>query len=261
MAYYKTLDSILFDLDGTVWKDFTLIDGAAETIRTLQEAGKRVIGLSNRGTHSRKQITNYFREQGIKWDKEDIILSSYLAADYLQTHYPRLPVWVLGEEGLREELSEAGLTLAKEPEDADWLVISLHTGVTYHDLNQAFRAVIHGARILATNQDPVFPGNDGLQLDVGGLIGAIEASTGKKTDIIVGKPSHFMYQKVMQQAGSEPEKTMIVGDSLTSDIAMGAMFGLKTALVLTGNTTKEQADISSIKPDLILPSIKELPFT
>src|SRR5690606_17938413 len=119
---------------------------------------------------------------------EQIILSSTVTAQYLQENYPNDRIWPLGDAGLEEELRSYGLYIAATPEEASWVVITLHESVTYHDLNMAFRAVRHGAKIIATNEDKMFPTEDGDCIDVAGMIGAIVHSTGQEVSYVMGKP-------------------------------------------------------------------------
>ncbi|SEI00970.1 arabinose operon protein AraL [Halobacillus karajensis] len=260
MSRFDETSGFLIDLDGTVWKELELIEGAAESIQELQKAGKRVAALSNRGTHSRRQVASILQEKGVNLAPKDIILTSHVAAEYLRKHHPNEAVWVLGEGGLIEELQESGIPLASLPEDAAWLVVSLHTGVTYHDLDQAFQAVMNGARIIATNNDRAYPSSRGLSIDVAGMLGAIEATTGKTPEVVVGKPSVHMFECAMDRLQMTVEKTMIVGDSLDSDIAMGK-YGIKTALVLSGNTTIEMISDVERPPDYVFHSLKDLAGT
>ena len=173
----------------------------------------------------------------------------------LSRYYRNIQVWTLGEEGLREELRQAGVPLADRPEDADWLVISLHEDVTYEELNDAFKAARSGARILATNADRTFPRHDGAAIDVAGMIGAITAATGRPVDIVVGKPSWLMAEAALSRLQFEPEKCLMIGDSLESDIGFGRMFGMQTALVLTGSASAADAEAARHKPDFIWESI------
>jgi arabinose operon protein AraL len=140
MSNYDELQGFLIDLDGPVWKEMKLIEGAAETIQALQSDRKRVV--SNRGTYSREKMSNLLFEKGVHLDPQDIILTSHVVAEYLRKNYPYEPVRVLGESGLEEELLNSGVLIAINPNNASWLVFSLHIGVTCEDLNQAFRAVL-----------------------------------------------------------------------------------------------------------------------
>ncbi|ARW40005.1 glycolytic and pentose phosphate intermediates phosphatase [Bacillus amyloliquefaciens] len=246
----------LIDLDGTVFRGQELIDGAAEAIHTLQSLGKSVVFLSNRGNLSRAMCRKKLLGAGIRTDERSIVLSSSVTASFLKKHYPLSKVWVLGEKGLTDELALAGVAMAQKPQAADWLVISLHETVTYEDLNLAFKAASSGARIIATNRDRSFPNEGGHAMDVAGMIGAIEASAGAKTELVIGKPSWLMAEAACKALGLPPGECAIIGDSLESDIAMGRLYGMKSVLVLTGSAKLGEPRL--YEPDIVLGSIKDL---
>lgn len=246
----------LIDLDGTVFRGRELIEGAKEAVHTLQSLGKAVVFLSNRGNLSRAMCRKKLLGAGIRTDERSIVLSSSVTASFLKKHYPLSKVWVLGEKGLTDELALAGVTLAQNPQAADWLVISLHETVTYEDLNLAFKAASSGARIIATNRDRSFPNEGGHAMDVAGMIGAIEATAGAKTELVVGKPSWLMAEAACEALGLPPEECAIIGDSLESDIAMGRLYGMKSILVLTGSAKLGEPRL--YEPDIVLDSIKDL---
>lgn len=246
----------LIDLDGTVFRGRELIDCAKEAVHTLQSLGKAVVFLSNRGNLSRAMCRKKLLGAGIRTDERNIVLSSSVTASFLKKHYPMSKVWVLGEKGLTDELALAGVALAKKPQAADWLVISLHETVTYEDLNLAFKAASSGARIIATNRDRSFPNEGGHAMDVAGMIGAIEASAGAKTELVIGKPSWLMAEAACEALGLPPEECAIIGDSLESDIAMGRLYGMKSVLVLTGSVKLGEPRL--YEPDIVLDSIKDL---
>lgn len=246
----------LIDLDGTVFRGRELIEGAKEAVHTLQSLGKAVVFLSNRGNLSRAMCRKKLLGAGIRTDERSIVLSSSVTASFLKKHYPLSKVWVLGEKGLTDELALAGVTLAQNPQAADWLVISLHETVTYEDLNLAFKAASSGARIIATNRDRSFPNEGGHAMDVAGMIGAIEATAGAKTELVIGKPSWLMAEAACEALGLPPEECAIIGDSLESDIAMGRLYGMKSVLVLTGSAKLGEPRL--YEPDIVLNSIKDL---
>jgi arabinose operon protein AraL len=254
----NNMDGFVIDLDGTVYKGEQAINGAVETINYLKRFDKRMVFLSNRGNISRKMCHDKLREMGIDVKEEEILLTSTVTANYLKKHHEGCQVWVLGEQGLKDELEFAGIKLAEKPELADWLVITLHETLTYRELNQAFRAARHGARIIATNADKTFPSDEGDSIDVAGMIGAIVSSTGKAVDVVIGKPSRLMAEAALEALQLPPEKCMIIGDSLESDIRLGKQALMKTALVLTGSVKKEEAESSSLMPDLIWNSLADL---
>ncbi|OUM94130.1 MAG: haloacid dehalogenase [Thermobacillus sp. ZCTH02-B1] len=260
MAGSWTPDGFILDLDGTVYAGSRPIDGAAETIGYLRSRGKRVVFLSNRGNISRRMCRERLAAMGIPCEAEDIILTSSVVARYLREHEPDARVWVLGEQGLRDELALHGVRFAVRPQDADRLVVTLHETLTYAELNDAFRAVRAGARIIATNRDKTFPGEDGESIDVGAVLAALEHATGVAADVVVGKPSPAMARAALDRLGLPPERCLIVGDSPGSDIALGKRAGIRTALVLSGSVTREEAEAMAPaeRPDWMLDSLADL---
>ncbi|XID96194.1 HAD-IIA family hydrolase [Paenibacillaceae bacterium WGS1546] len=258
MKAIEAIDGLIIDLDGTVYMGSRAIDGAREAIAELRSAGKRIVFLSNRGNYSRRMCREKLLSMGIPASEEEIILTSSVTAAYLLDRHPDSQVWLLGDEGLREELAGRGVKLASKPEEADWLVITLHETLTYAELNDAFRAARGGAKILVTNEDKTFPGDGGECIDVGGLIAAIVHTTGASVSVVIGKPSAYMSDAALRALGLPPERCLVVGDSLHSDIALGKRAGIRTALVLTGSTNRAQAEAAEHRPDDIWESIADV---
>lgn len=252
------IEGFIIDLDGTVYRGSQAVEGALEAIASLRKQGKRVVFLSNRGNISRVMCQEKLLGMGIIAVAEEILLSSSVTAGYLKMNDPQAKVWTLGDTGLREELLSWDITLANIPEEADKLVITLHENLTYKELNLAFRAVRGGAEIIATNADKSFPGEEGESIDVAGMIGAIVSATGKEVKTVIGKPSPVMAEAALRTLGLPPESCIVIGDSLPSDIALGKRAGMKTALVLSGSTSRQDAELAKERPDAIWDSIAEL---
>lgn len=248
----------IIDLDGTVYTGKKDLAGAIDALCKLQQHNIPFLFLSNRGNYSRAMCKEKLAGMGIEVAAEQIVMSSTVTARYLQEHYVQDAIWTLGDPGLAEELRSHGLSIAEKPEQAKWLVITLHETLTYHDLNMAFRAVRAGAKIIATNEDRMYPTEQGDCIDVAGMIGAIVHSTGVEVTQVMGKPSTIMANTALSILGLPPENCMVVGDSLSSDILLGKRHGMATALVLTGSATLEDVARSEIKPDLVIESLAEL---
>lgn len=251
MAEIKHPTGFLIDLDGTIYAGDQLIDGAKEAIDYLQQEKFPFVFVSNRGNYSRQTCHEKLKNFGIHVHAEQIILTSTVAADYLANHAPAESIWVLGNDELKNELLAHGLMLASFPHEANWLIITLHEQVTYEELNQAFRAVQSGARIIATNADKTFPRHDGNCIDVAGLIGAIAYSTGKEPEVIVGKPSHHIADYALKQLKVPAENCIVIGDSLNSDLVLAKKFNMKAAIVLSGSTSIEQYNKNPLKADFV----------
>ncbi|BDH62810.1 sugar-phosphatase AraL [Lysinibacillus sp. PLM2] len=255
------MKGFIIDLDGTIYKNYQIIDGAREAIELLKINNLPFVFLSNRGNISRKNCLQKLKRIGIDCQIENIILASTIAARFFQQRKEE-SVWILGDEGLREELIDHQVNLATKPEQADWLLITLHEQLTYEDLNNAFRAVLNGAKIAVTNHDLIFPREDGPCIDVGGLIAAITATTGAKVQYSFGKPSPFMRDAALQQLQLEATDCVVIGDGLSTDMQLGIINEMKTAFVLSGVATVEDLHKTNITPlfigNTILDVVKDI---
>ncbi|MGE5549904.1 MAG: HAD-IIA family hydrolase [Bacteroidota bacterium] len=254
----RELQGFIFDLDGTVYLSERLIPGAAETIGTLRNQGKRTAFLSNKPIESREHYAAKLTRLGIPTEAEDIINSSLVMARYIADHAPGAAVYCLGEQPLRDELAGAGLRVTADPKQAAFLVVAFDRTFDYGKLNDALIAVKNGARFVATNPDRTCPVDGGEIPDCAGMIGAVAGVTGKQPEIIVGKPNPLMLQTILARMELSAADCLMVGDRLDTDIVMGLDAGMPTALVLTGATSREQLDGSHVRPHFVLDSIADL---
>ncbi|HEV8662668.1 MAG TPA: HAD-IIA family hydrolase [Candidatus Methylomirabilis sp.] len=248
----------VFDLDGTIYRGPRMIDGAAATVRALRERGAKVCFLSNKPIESRARYAEKLRGFGIAADLENVVNSSYVMARYLAARDPGAPVYVIGEPPLKEELTAAGLTVLQDPTGVRYLIIAFDRTFDYGKLRDALIAVRRGARMLATNPDRTCPTEEGEIPDAAGMIGAVEAVTNRKVELVVGKPNRIMLDVALERLGLPPGACLMVGDRLETDIAMGRAAGMPTALVLTGVTRREELAAAPVRPDYILESIRDL---
>ena len=247
----------LFDLDGTVYRGEALIEGAAQVIAALRAAGRRVAFLSNKPIQTRDDYAAKLTRLGIPTRSEDVVNSSLVLARHLARTDPGAACFVIGEPPLIDELRAHGLTV-REDADVRWVVIAFDRTFTYAKLNTALQAVKRGARLIATNPDRTCPVADGEIPDCAGMIAAVEAVTGKRVELIVGKPSRLMLEVALEVLGLLASETVIVGDRIETDVTMGKALGLGTVLVLSGVTPPDDPRIKQLKPDHVLASIREL---
>jgi NagD protein len=139
-----------------------------------------------------------------------------------------------------------------------WVVIAFDRTFDYAKLNTALQAVRQGARLIATNPDRTCPTEDGEIPDCAGMTAAVEAVTGARVEIVVGKPSPIILDVALARLGVPAAEAVIVGDRIETDIVMGKQRGLATVLVLTGVTRADDPRVAGIAPDLVLPSIRDL---
>ncbi len=247
----------LFDLDGTVYRGEALIPGADTTIAALRAAGRRVAFLSNKPLDTRADYAAKLGRLGIPTDAEDVINSSLVLARHLARLDPGASVFVIGEPPLVAELRAHGFDVRGDHR-VRWVVIAFDRTFDYAKLNTALQAVRGGARLIATNPDRTCPTEAGEIPDCAGMIAAVEAVTGAKVDVIVGKPSPIILEVALERLGVTASECVIVGDRLETDMAMGKRLGLATVLVLTGITRPDDPRIAEVGPDLVLRSIGEL---
>jgi NagD protein len=248
----------IFDLDGTVYRGEEIIPGADETVLALRKAGKKVAFLSNKPLYTREDYAKKLTKLGIPTDANEVINSSYVMVMYLLEASPRAKIYVIGEMPLKNELKKAGFRITEDPREIQYVVVAFDRTFNYDKLNIAFQAIRYGAHFIATNPDKTCPVEDGEIPDCAAMIGAIRAATGKRPEVIVGKPSTVMMEVILSLLEVRASDCLIIGDRLSTDIAMGKNSGISTALVLTGVTKREDLKNSIVHPDYVLESIRDV---
>ena len=251
-------DAYIFDQDGTIYLGEQPLPGAAETIAALRAAGKRTIFLSNNPTKTREQYAAKLTRLGIPTPIEDIVNSSFVLVQWLLREAPAAELFVVGEEPLKSDLRAAGFVLSESAGEIDIVVASFDRTFDYRKLQIAFDAIRAGARLVATNPDRYCPVPGGGEPDCAAMIAAIEACTGVRCDPIVGKPSPIMVATITAMLGLPPERCIMVGDRLETDITMGIDAGMATCLVLTGDADRARLAASGLAPTLVLERIDGL---
>jgi len=251
----ERFSALILDVDGVLVKGREPIPGAQEALKLLRKHG-RVLLLTNNSTRSRAETARRLSQLGLAVSPEEVVTSSYVAARYLRDKFGPSRVWVVGEEGLREELSLAGHTLV-DPERADWIVAGMDRELSYRKLCLALQGLLAGARFLATNRDATFPTSEGLLPGAGATVGAIEGM-GFPPEQVVGKPSPVAYQIALEVAGVPPKEALMIGDRLETDILGAQRVGIDTCLVLSGISRREDVARSGIKPTWLTKDIVTL---
>jgi len=249
----------LLDLDGTVYRGERLITGADQAIETLRKRGRRIVFLSNKPLQSRADYAEKLTRLGVPTTENEVINSSYVLARYLSQRAPGATVFAIGEAPLLAELETAGFRLSEDPDEIEYVIAAFDRTFDYHKLNVAFQALRRGAHFIATNPDRTCPVDGGEIPDAAGVIAALEATSGRKVEEIVGKPSRHTVEVAVERLGLPTARCAMVGDRLETDVVMAKSAGLTAILTLTGVTAKEAVRTESIKPDYVIESIAELP--
>ena len=266
---FSQIKGFIFDLDGTLYLGEQALPGAVKLLTYLRQKEKSVLFVSNKPLFPRKVYAAKLTALGIPTSDEQVLTSGYVLGHYLSKEHPDLSYYVIGEENLKKELHEHGLSILPEFEsqdektvidasDVDAIIVAFDRTLDYRKLNTAYQALIQGARFFATNPDKTCPMPGGGIPDAGATLAALEHLTGRQVELMAGKPSRLMMQVAMEQMVLPPENCLMTGDRLETDIRMGIDAGMSAAVVLTGASTREQALKANPQPDLILNNVGDL---
>jgi HAD superfamily hydrolase (TIGR01450 family) len=238
----RLYDGYVFDLDGTVYLGEELLPGAGRLLARLRELGRRVVFVSNNPTRDPEMYADKLRRLGVEASVAEVLNSVVTMTRWLVRHHPDATVFPIAEAPLCRALAEAGIRTSDRAEEIDLVVASYDRGFDYRKLQIAFDAIWchRRARLVATNLDRFcpFPGGRG-EPDAGAVVAAIEACTGATCEVNAGKPGPLMLEAAMELLGLEAGDCVLVGDRLSTDIAMARAAGMPSALVLTGETTTQ----------------------
>lgn len=251
-------EGYVFDLDGTVYLGERLIPGADRVINGLRDRGCRLAFLSNKPIDQRENYAKKLTKLGIPVSTDQVINSSYAAAQWLSSTAPGCRVYVIGEHVLKRELANAGIVVVDDSYEVDFVVASFDRTFDYRKLYHAMISIKNGARFIATNPDRTCPVEGGELPDCAAVIGAIQGATGIGIEAVMGKPSEVMLKTALEMLELPPEKCTMVGDRLETDIAMGKKAGMLSLLVLTGASTRDDIVRLGITPDYICDGIWQL---
>lgn len=250
MSGMPAFDAYVFDLDGTVYLGDALLPGVADLMAAIERSGRQRVFLTNNPTRSRQDYAAKLGRLGVRARPDEVITSATITATWIARHEPDAGCFLLGEQVLADTLLAAGIRLTDRAEDTTLVVASYDRGLTYDKLRTAFTALWRRpqARLIATHPDAFCPLGPGLgEPDAGAVIAAVEASTGRRCEAVLGKPNPDALRTALALVGVRPERAVMVGDRLATDIAMGRAAGTATALVLSGDSTRE--DVAGVASD------------
>uniref|UniRef100_A0A7C5V4S7 Acid sugar phosphatase n=1 Tax=Caldicellulosiruptor owensensis TaxID=55205 RepID=A0A7C5V4S7_9FIRM len=258
----KNIDLFLLDLDGTVYLGERVFEGAREFIKLLKESRKDFLFLTNNSSKSSEDYYSKLLNMGFEITKENIFTSGQAIGIYIKTiHKKEKPpaVYVVGTSSLKRELNSMGISIVERLDcDIDYLVVGFDTELTYKKLLDACELIRREVPFLATNPDLVCPLDGGRYIpDCGSICIMLENAT-KKRPVFVGKPSFIMVDIISNFKEVDRNKIAMIGDRLYTDIKMAKDSGMVAVLVLSGETRMEDVEVSSLKPDLIYGSIKDI---
>lgn len=252
---------LILDMDGVLWKDTMPIGNLADTFQRIRAAGLKVTLATNNATLTVDQYLEKLAGFGVTLDASQVVTSAHGTAAALLEAFPRKgAVYVVGETGVLRAVCDAGFQAITDPDDdtpAVAVVAGLDRSLSYPKLQRAMWHIRAGSHFYGTNPDLTFPTPAGLVPGAGSIIAAIQAAAGVQP-IVIGKPSPFMFRLSAEHMQLEMREILAVGDRLETDIAGAQAVGARTALVLSGVSTPEQAERWTPPPDLIAPSLAAL---
>ena len=259
----RLYEGYVFDLDATIYLGDDILPGAKRLIEKLRELGRKVVFISNNPTKDPKMYAEKLTKLGLPTPENETVNTVVTMTQWLLQNHPEATVFPISEEPLKRSLREAGIKMSERAEEIDIVIASYDRGFEYRKLQIAFDAIwFHKrARLVTTNPDPYcpLPGGRG-EPDAAAIVAAIEACTGTKCEVNVGKPGRIMVDTIMDILGLEASKCVMTGDRLYTEIRMALDAGMPSAVVLTGETTAAMlaAENDKNKPSWVLDRIDHL---
>lgn len=254
MGRLTGIQTVLLDLDGTLYVGSQVVPGAPEAVRWLRDQGVAVRFTTNTDSVTPAALADRLAQLGFQTSEEELVTPISVAAR-LFASADDARVLPVAADGVRQLLARF-LAGPGEPV-THVLVADPSYGATYDDLDAAFRAVRAGAELVATQVNRIARRDDGEHLDTGGWVRLLEYATGQ-TARMLGKPSPEFFTAPLDALGRRPDTALVVGDDLVADIGGGQAVGAAAVLVRSGKGDRSQPGAEA-EPDAILDSVAELP--
>lgn len=245
----------LTDMDGVIVRGSTLIPGAVEFVQRLKDKSIPFLILTNNSLYTPRDLQQRLSYMGLEVPIDAIFTSALATAQFLHSQRPEGKAFVIGESGLTTALHEVGYILTEH--EPDYVVLGEVTTYSFERLTRAIRLINTGARFIATNPDAMGPGEGGIVPATGAVAALISAATHVKP-YYVGKPNPLMMRMALRKLNAHSENSVMVGDRMDTDIISGLESGLRTILVLTGVTAREQVERFPYRPTWIYESVADI---
>jgi len=257
--FIAAYDQILLDLDGTVWVGDALTAGAAEALAALRAAEKAIAFVTNDSAGAPEDYVRKLWSLGLRASVGEVVSVGSAIQYFLAQRPGRARAFVIGSPAIFRHVTDSGQRIVNgtpSAPHADLVVVAAHERFDYAELRTATQAVLGGAEIVAAGRDATFPARDGEWPGTGAVVAALEFATGVRAHS-VGKPDRLLFQTALDRLG--PGRALMVGDRLDADLAGAAAAGIDCAIVLSGVSSREQAqDASEPAPVTIAENLREL---
>jgi 4-nitrophenyl phosphatase len=254
------IKALILDMDGVIWRSDAPIGDLPSIFARIKERGLKYVFATNNGTKTPAEYQTKLADLGVRVDESQIVTSAMGAAHMLAQKFPPgTKGFMIGEAGIREALVEKGFNIvaAENAQEADFFVMGIDRDITFDKMREATLLVRRGIPFYATNPDKTFPTPRGEIPGAGAWISVVTTATNIEP-IYAGKPLPFMMELSLERLGTKKEETLVVGDRLETDIAAGQAVGCPCALVLSGVSTREQAETWIPQIDIIADDLSSL---
>lgn len=250
-----TMFGFLIDMDGVIYRSSELIPGAREFINELKAERIPFMFLTNNSQRTRRDVMMKLRRMGIDVEEQHIFTCAMATARFLAKQKPNGTAYVIGEGGLLQALHANGYAIVDH--EPDYVVVGEGRSISFEMLENAVNFIRGGARLIATNPDPNCPTSKGSRPGAGAVVALLESATGRSA-FSVGKPNPVMMRAARKELGLQADETIMIGDTMDTDILGGVQMGYTTVLTLTGTTSREAIEDFAFRPDHVVESIAEL---
>jgi len=245
----------LLDMDGVIYRGGQLIDGADRFIEDLRSRDVPFMFLTNNSQRTPRDVAHKLQQMGIDVGPDHVFTCADATAQFLADQRPDGTAYVIGEGGLLTALHQHGFAVVDR--DPDYVVVGEGRTVTFEMVEKALNMLAGGAKLVATNLDPNCPTNTGVRPGCGAIVAMLETASGTPA-FSVGKPSPIMMRASRKVLGLRAAETVMIGDTMETDILGATQMGYHSILTLSGGTAKADLERFSFQPNMIIDSLADL---
>ncbi len=242
--------TFLLDIEGVICDNIdegNVLDRVPDFLQKLKAAGQKVAIISNISRKPRKVVYQQLLGMGLPLTEKEVFTSGAATASYIKTHFPGQKCFAISEWGLRRDIEEAGIDLSDDV-GTGVVAVGANRKLTYSELNHAMRLILEGAKLICSgttlNFEGSFQGNSGRFMGEAAISEALKLATSQPITYI-GKPHPMIFEQVLLSLDSKPEDSLMIGDTLGSDIAGANGSGITSVLVSRG----ERVDVEMVQED------------
>jgi len=256
MTSLSTIRHLIIDMDGVLWHGEMGLPGLVAFFQFLHNHNIRFVLATNNASQTPDHYVAKLARLGVTVSPAEVLTSAQAAAIHLEAIAPKgAEVYTIGEAGLTQALMERGFSLSQN--GSKYVVVGMDRGLTWEKLAKATLNIRAGAVFIGTNPDRTLPTERGIALGNGAVLAALQTAT-DVAPIIVGKPEPIMYQQALARLGGQLGDTAAIGDRLETDILGAVRTGIKSILVLSGISNREQLSQIDYQPDWVFEGIAQL---